>query len=67
MNKLPPGHILAALIRFGFRTGDIADRFDTSSAAVSQKKRRMGLEMIPSSAPERMKRNGARPASRYFG
>lgn len=64
-SKLPPDDILKALIRFGFRVGDIAERFDVDPQRVSEAKKRMGLEMIPPGKAWR--RNGAKPACRYFG
>ena len=74
--KLPPDRILRAIIRFGFRYTDIADRFDVSVAAVSQKAQRLGFAKIGYAAigdqsskafPRRFRPNMHPPASRYFG
>ena len=65
--KLPPDNVLRSLVLFGFRTGDIAERFDVTPQRVSEKKRALGLPLMPLKGPDRMRRNGARPASRYFG
>lgn len=41
--KLPPDEVLAALIRFGFRYSDIADRFGVSSGNVSVLAKKLGF------------------------
>ena len=45
--KLPPDAVVAALLRFGFRTSDIAERFDVSVPRVSVAARNAGRPAIP--------------------
>lgn len=69
IRKLPPAPMLAALIRFGFTVTDIAERFDVGKSNVSEQARRLGIPPMPHAACGALKRgrNGAKPASRYFG
>jgi hypothetical protein len=64
--KLPPDAVIERLLRFGFRGSDIAAHFEVESVYVTQAKERLGLKMHPIGAWQR-RRNGAAPASRYFG
>lgn len=57
--KLPPDAVIAALLRFGFSTTDIADRFDASESRVSVAARRAGIPPISPGA-HWPKFNGAR-------
>jgi hypothetical protein len=43
MNRLPDDDTLAALIRFGFRRSDIADRFEVTMSAVSKRAKHLGF------------------------
>jgi hypothetical protein len=45
--KLPPDAVVERLLKFGFRTNDIADRFDVTPGRVSAAARRAGLKPIP--------------------
>jgi len=56
--KLPPDRVVQALIKFGFRMSDIADRFDVPRPCVSAAARRLGLDPIPCGSTWRT--NGAR-------
>jgi hypothetical protein len=44
--KLPSDEMLSALIRFGFRYRDIADRFDVNENQVSRRAKRLGFPPI---------------------
>lgn len=65
--KLPPDHIVGALLRFGFRPRDIAERFDCEPSEITGVKRRLGLALCRPGDPALFRYNGARPTSRYFG
>ena len=59
IRKLPPDDDLAAIIRFGFRYADIAERFEVTIQAVSEHARRLGFEPVD---PVTMQRCARRPA-----
>lgn len=61
--KLPPDAVIAALLKFGFRTSDIADRFDVTEPRVSAAARRAGCDPIPPGSTC-LRMNGA-PVSRW--
>lgn len=61
--KLPPDAVVAALLRFGFRTTDIADRFDATVARVSAAARRAGVSPVPNGSNGK-RLNGALPPRR---
>lgn len=61
--KLPPDAVIAALLRFGFRASDIADRFDAEPSNVSAAMRRLGIPPIPSGSTS-YRPNGA-PLQRW--
>ncbi len=59
IRKLPSDEQLAAIIRFGFRYTDIADRFGVTVQAVSKAAKRLGFEPVD---PVTMQRCARRPS-----
>lgn len=58
IRRLPSDDTLAAIIRFGFRYADIADRFEVTIQAVSEHAKRLGFEPVD---PVTMQRCARRP------
>lgn len=59
IRRLPSDIDLAAIIRFGFRYADIAERFEVSVQAVSNVAARLGFEPVD---PVTMQRCARRPS-----